>query len=851
MDPLPSEAAPAATAKPARRWHKGAALAAAGVFLVVGVGLSALWWWAGTRGSLATALNWIGQSQPIVAQGATGSLRSGGQIEQLVWAQGGLRVDAREVTLSWQPWSLLQGTLKLQRIAAASVAVDDQRPPRTVPASAPTVLGLPIPISLDVFSVGQLQWNGATAFAASDLSGRYAFTGQQHQLDLLGAQVASGRYSGQAVVASSRPFVLDARLAGALTAVLPGSNTPLPLVFQATANGPLTEFQVQADLKMAETPPEGQKPGPTQPQASATARVTPWAAQPLPQADARFSDLDLAALWPSAPQTQLTGSASVRPMAITAPAAGPGWLLQLDLVNQLPGPWDLQRLPLERLESQGEWRGGAGMVRTLKARLGGGELLASGDWTPAPVIPPAPPATPGTPTASPAASAPAWTLQATLKQVNPALLHSQFAALPLDGVAAVRSQGAAIGFDASVQAAPGAAPKSLGRLALRDAKATGSWNPEQAGGGTLVLSTLRARTDDAELAGELEVQPSAKAGQGHLALTAPGLSATVKGELRQARGAGTLSLRGQDAAQALRWLQKLPGLPASLQTASAVGSADLQASWQGGWQDPALQARLAVPSLDWRNPSAKPGAVTASGTTPAQPPAGLLKVRDLSATLAGRLSQAQLGAQGRLEIDQRRIDLQLALDGGRVKPAGAGQTAFSASAWKGVLKQLSVRLEDPALGTGAWQLASRSAVPLSWAPTPAGGAFESGAGQAILSAPRATASSPAPAQATLAWQPVRWRPGELLTAGSITGLPMAWVELLGGAQLAGAGLGGNLLLDGQWDARLGDRLALKASLSRSSGDLTVQADTAQGPTTRVAAGVRQARLSLELSLIHI
>lgn len=843
LRPPPEAATAASPTKPARRWWKVAALASASLFLLTAVALSALWWWAGTSGSLDTALGWIGQSQPIMAKGATGSLRSGGQIEQLVWEQDGLRVDTREVTLAWQPWSLLQGTLKLQRIAAASVTVDDQRPPRTVPASAPTAIGLPLPISLDAFSVDQLQWNGATAFAASGISGRYEFTGLQHQLDLLGVQVASGRYSGQAVVSSSSPFVLDARLTGALTAMLPKSNAPLPLTFQATANGPLTEFKVQADLKIAESTPEGQKSGPTPPQASAAARVTPWAAQPLPQADARFSDLDLAALWPNAPQTQLTGSASVRPMESAAPAASLGWRLQLDLANQLPGPWDQRRLPLDRLEAQGEWRGGTGIVRTLKARLGGGELLASGEWTPSPAILPAPHATTGTPSeASPVApaTAPAWTLQATLKKVNPALLHSQVAALPLNGVAAIRSQGAAIGFDASVQTAPGTTLPSLGQLVLRDAKATGSWSPEQAGG-TLVLSALRARTDDAELTGELEVQPSAQGGKGNLALIAPGLNASIKGELRKSSGAGTLSLRGQDAAQLLRWLQKLPGLPASLQAASATGSAELQASWQGGWLDPALQARLSVPSLDWRSPSAKPGATTAAA--PAQPPASLLKIRDLNGTLSGRLSQAQLSAQGRLEIDQRRVDLQLALDGGRTKQAGAGQTAFSASAWKGVLKQFLVRLEDPALGAGAWQLASRGSVPLSWTPTAAGGAFESGAGQAILSAPRATASSPA--QATLAWQPVRWRPGELLTAGSITGLPMAWIEHLGGAQLAGAGLSGNLLLDGQWDARLSDRLALKAGLTRSSGDLTVQADTAQGSTTRVAAGVRQAQLSLE------
>ncbi len=63
--------------------------------------------------------------------------------------------------------------------------------------------------------------------------------------------------------------------------------------------------------------------------------------------------------------------------------------------------------------------------------------------------------------------------------------------------------------------------------------------------------------------------------------------------------------------------------------------------------------------------------------------------------------------------------------------------------------------------------------------------------------------------------------------------------------MAGAGLGGTLLLDGDWDATLGDTLRLKASLARSSGDITVQAETAQGTSARVAAGVKEARLSLQ------
>ena len=829
MDASTTPTKPESPTRPPRRRLRAAAWAAGSVVTLAVAATGGAWWWAGTDGSLATALGWIARSQPLGAEGVTGSLRTGGRIEQLVWQQNGLRVDLRELTLAWQPWSLLQGTLKVNRLAAASVQVDDQRPPSTEPSVPPSALGLPLPVLLEGFSVGQFQWHGGAEFSASDIRGNYAFNGFSHQLELLGAQVAQGRYSGKATLAAHGKLQLDASLNGALDAALPGGKTKVPLAFKATAKGPLTELLLKAELQMENAPAKKTQP---QPQANATARVMPWAAQPLPQADATFRDLDIAAFWPDGPQTQLTGSAGVRP-ADGAPASSTSaWGLQLQLANSQPGPWDQHRLPLERLEAQGEWRGGAALVRTLKARLGGGELLASGEWADAPA-------------SATSTKTPAWKMQASLQQVNPALLHSQLAPLPLDGKAQARSQGPAIAFEATLQAArndASAKNNSLGALRLRDASATGSWNGEQAGG-TLLLSALRVRSDDAELNGNLEVQPAAQAGKGKLVLTAPGLDAQVQGELRPASGKGELSLRGRDMAQALRWLQKLPGMPDALKSASAAGGAELQASWQGGWQDPALQARLDLPSLDWRMAAPTPAAATTTATADA----GLLKIRAFQATLSGRLSEAQLNTQGRAEAGTRRYTLQLAAQGGR--GTVARNTPLAESPWQGLLQQLSLGVQDPALGTGAWQLRTRGAVPLKWTPARSGGAFESGAGEALLIAPPSgssgTSGASTPSQATLAWQPLRWRPGrELVTAGKLSGLPLAWIELFAGPQMAGAGLGGTLLLDGDWDATLGDTLRLKANLARSSGDITVQAETAQGTAARVAAGVKEARLSL-------
>ena len=64
-----------------------------------------------------------------------------------------------------------------------------------------------------------------------------------------------------------------------------------------------------------------------------------------------------------------------------------------------------------------------------------------------------------------------------------------------------------------------------------------------------MLSALRVRTDDAELGGQLEVQPAERAGKGKLKLTAPGIEASVNGELRQSSGKGELGIKARDAAR--------------------------------------------------------------------------------------------------------------------------------------------------------------------------------------------------------------------------------------------------------------------------------------------------------------
>ena len=718
---------------------------------VLMLSVAGLWWWAGTDGSLATALRWADSYAPHLTkswtvQNPSGSLRAGGRVDRITWQQDGLTVDARDVALSWQPWALTSGTLKLDSLRVASVLVNDQQP-QTTKATPPESLRLPMRVVLDEFAITQLNITGATTFSASGIAGSYGFNAQQHALELTRATVASGNYSGRATLAADAPFALTATLTGTVTAALPDSQKTLPLSFSATARGPLADMQARASLLINDA---AHQAAATQPHASITARITPWAAQPVPQADAVFQSLDAAALWPGAPQTLLTGSASVAP--ITASLAA--WALQLQVVNRLAGPWDQNRLPIATLSTSAQWRDGAVLVKSLNAQLGGGELVASGQSA-------------GTQT---------WAFQAALKNLNPQALHSQLAALPLEG------------------------------------QAKGSWD-SRLSNGTLALSTFQLKTREAQLSGSLELVPASRGGKVDLNLTAPGLVAKVQGELRKTTGKGELTVRAQNAALALRWLQMLPGMPAALQATSVAGNGEVTAAWQGGWQDPSVQARLNIPALDV-TPTSSPSTATPT----------LLKWRALQAAVNGKLSQASVTAQSRLEVGQRRYTLQATADGGK-----------NNAAWQGRLKQVTLRMEDPALGAGTWQLATRSTVSLKGTM----GNFESGAGEALLTAP-------APgAPAVIAWQPVKWQAGQLNTAGNVTGLPMAWIERITGSKTAGIGLTGNLVFEGTWDAKLSDTLALKVSLSRSSGDITVQPEGTQGANTRIAAGVQEARLSLD------
>jgi translocation and assembly module TamB len=775
--------------------------------------LAGAWWWAGSEGSLATALRWAPWTA-LSTEGVSGSLRHGGQAQRVAWQSPTLQLEATDITLRWQAEALLSRRLHIEQLAVGSLLITPGSSTPARKAGPPTSLRLPLPVTLDDFSVGQLRRVGTPAFEATDLRGSYAYSSarQQHALTLSQAQVASGRYSANLVLDADGPMALEASLAGALTASVPAGMQALPLRLQASAKGTLTNLQLQAELAL-----DGTLAAPSSnnaPQASLQAQVQPWSAQALVDVQASFRQLDLAHLWPQAPQTQLTGTAQVKPLVPAQGSPGePAWGLDASFQNTLPGPWDRGRLPVAQLTASGQWRGGQALLQSLDARLGEGRLQASGQWT-----------APG--------GSNDWDVNAQLTQINPAAVYAALPAQQLSGRAALQSRGPALSFDAVLKAAgtaalAAAAPAGqttalqqwLGQLHLQDASARGSWLANAAGG-TLELGALQLRSKDATLAVSGRYQPRAFAGQGQLSLSAPGLAVTADGALSPDKGAGQLSVTAGDAQRALGWLRGLPGLANPIEAATASGRGQLTLAWQGGWRDPQLQASLDLPALNWQLPTS---ASSSQAGTP-------LQLRDVQASINGRLRQAQVSASGRAQWGTRRFELALKADGG----AEAG----AAPRWQTSVQQLQLSVQDPAWGPGAWRLASQRAFSLQGAASQ----IDIGAGQASLQAPvtpRGGAASPA----VLNWQAARWQAGQVSSAGSIKGIPLAWAELAGLPTVA-AGAAGPLLFDGEWDAVIGPALSLNAQLVRSSGDLTLQAETTEGLPVRVAAGLRDARLSV-------
>ncbi|HEY8905701.1 MAG TPA: DUF490 domain-containing protein, partial [Rhodoferax sp.] len=336
---------------------RGSVRALAGLLLALLMLLAGLWVWTGNDTSLAVALQ---QVQSVLPAGQTletrevsGSLRHGGNIGWLRWQQGELSVELSQITLAWEPGALLQRRLHVSQLHIGHMLIQDQRAPTpAAPTPPPASLSLPFQVDADV-QVDVVEVTGLSTQRMDKLSVHYEFDSYLHRIDKGQGLFLSNIYSFTAQLQASGPMALQVQVHGAVDAAVPGSPQPLRLDAQAslhgTLAGPQAELVLQADLKPqgspATSPVTAKGAKPSAMQASLTARIAPWQTQKILQAQGQWQALNLASIWPQAPQTLLRGRASVSPQ-------GDNWQADLDLDNALSGPWNQQRLPVQQVQAK-------------------------------------------------------------------------------------------------------------------------------------------------------------------------------------------------------------------------------------------------------------------------------------------------------------------------------------------------------------------------------------------------------------------------------------------------------------------------------------------------------------------
>ena len=841
----PPAAAPRPHRRRAARWLLGSL---AGLLLALALLAAGLWAWSGTGQSLATVLalaaRHLPAGQSLETRGVSGSLRAGGHIGWLRWQGPTLAVEVRDADIGWQLAPLLHRRLQLGELHAAQVALERRGPPSDRPAEPLTGLTLPIDIDLP-FRIDALRWSGPPALAATGLAGRYHYGSGLHRLDIDGVDVADGHYRAQVRLQGAAPMALDATLDGRVLAPMPEGVAPLTVQAHAGVQGALAgaaaRLQVTTSLQPEEKSAAATAP-PDALRAAVQAQLAPWAPQPVVRARIELANVDAARLWPGAPQTLLSGQVAVEPEAAATVAGPTAWQADIDLRNARPGPWDAQQLPLERIEASARFDGTHWVVPHATLDVGGGRVEAEGRWGPAPEP---------------------WQARASVRDVRPQALHTGLDAAPVDGTVSAQQRDDAIDFEADLRArAPAAAPRPKAREAsapggfrVDRVQARGQWRER-----TLALETLRIDAGAARLEGHATAHLDTQSGAGKLDLLLPGGQARIEGEIGRTRGAGRAVVQVDDAAALQRWVERLPGLSKVFDSASAQGSAQLDASWNGGWeavqrlQDSnaapttsraaalRLQARLAVPRLDLRLPVAAAAAGPATTVSMPEPPgpgaspsnaptsATPLRLRGVRAELSGTPSDAALALDGEATLGTRTFSLSTRASG--------GQTARAQ--WRLALASLHLQTQDSATGPGAWTVDLGGPASATVRRTDSGAAGGGARLQVETTAGSASVRGPVPGVVRLEWQPVQFSQVagtdaagggsyRLRSQGRLLGLPMAWAQALGAPNddtIGGVGIGGDLVFDGDWDIDAVDTLRAQARLARRSGDLRVQAGEA-------------------------
>ena len=366
------------TASRALRWLRRLFLMTVLIaLLVVGV-----WAWLGSASSVRAAAFAVNRWVPGVQVGpVSGSLREGGRIDTVAWTDQATSVHIDALDWSWRPdapwWQVLRAlvladgaqqgvsadsgvpvdlplyyaSLRAQRVAVVlPPASDEASAPLVLPQSVRLPVGLDLGLEVDVIEVTQ----GEQVHRLGGLRAHYHHAGgmQAHVLDINGLQYGDLTASAHLRALAFERWPVQVQLQVATPATRVADHLVAQrLSASVSLAGELADGQVAGQVVPAALTLKAEAMGNGRRLLSASATLSPWAAQPVEQASVTLSRVNAAVWLPpgsGVPATDLSGVVRIKP---TEPGT---WLADVALTHA-----PTAQVPAGQLAAHLRWNGDA------------------------------------------------------------------------------------------------------------------------------------------------------------------------------------------------------------------------------------------------------------------------------------------------------------------------------------------------------------------------------------------------------------------------------------------------------------------------------------------------------------
>ena len=342
----PPAPAPAGASKRRSRWRMALiSVAALILLLVIAVPLALVFSVKSQTGSI-----WLlGQIPGLTIAKPRGSLLGDFEAERIEYrfGAGGLLILEdprwRSLVISRSPLDGHWVAVSLRSLQARRASlILPKFPPTTEPLAAPTDLRLPLTVKIDQLMLGEFSTPALGDKPVRDLRASIEVgseAGSQHRIELANVSWDKLQAAGRIQIATSGDMALQSTLTlqsiPSASAAGPAVASPLDRwTARIEASGPLARPTIHAEASAADKR-----------LLQADAVLQPFKAWPLAALKARTSGLDLARFSSAAPQTSLSGSATIETSGVDQPAA-----IDLSLANADTGMWSEGKLPVRSLQ---------------------------------------------------------------------------------------------------------------------------------------------------------------------------------------------------------------------------------------------------------------------------------------------------------------------------------------------------------------------------------------------------------------------------------------------------------------------------------------------------------------------